>query len=101
MLQHVPPIISPGEVDFVDELGPGASTVQKGRILAMGGCWEARRVKKCIKNREGKDGGDEGMGGRKFEKRLAVLFPNHFGLFIMEFSGAMAIFANIFCIEQV
>lgn len=32
-----------GEVDFVDELGPGASTVQKGRILAMGGC-----CRKCL-----------------------------------------------------
>ena len=54
MLQHVPPIISRGEVDFVDELGPGASTVQKGRILAMGGCGEAQRVKKCIKIEGGK-----------------------------------------------
>ena len=31
-----PSFLPPGEVDFVDELGPGASTVQKGRILAMG-----------------------------------------------------------------
>lgn len=38
-----PSFLPPGEVDFVDELGPGASTVQKGRILAMGGCWEAWR----------------------------------------------------------
>lgn len=27
-----------GEVDFVEDLGPSASTVQKGRILALGGC---------------------------------------------------------------
>ena len=49
--------LPPGEVDFVDELGPGASTVQKGRILAMGGCWEAWR---WVKN--------AGFEGRKFEK---------------------------------